>query len=185
MPQIEVRSIIEKVDSDKYTDRRIEITSDGGAIYNFSLSHISWVDFKIGGRLLFQQPLVGYYFAQFPTGHIRGPLTTLKGYRNNADFFQFLHWAQPALGPGVEILEPVTLLKMTYSDVLDQKKSYYVMISGGSETHLSEVSGKNLWVERKRDEQVNFPIDISKLKLQTTSSQKLALWKSKIAEAKE
>lgn len=32
MPQIEVRELIEKVNSDKYTDRRIEITSDGGPI---------------------------------------------------------------------------------------------------------------------------------------------------------
>ena len=185
MPQIEVRSLLEKVDSDKYTDRRIEVNSDGGAIYNFSLSRTSWIEFKVGNRLAFQQPLIGYYFAQFPTGHTRGPLTTLKGYRNNNDFFQFLQWVQHALGPDVEVSEPVTLLRMDYSDALKQQNVYYVLVSGGSQTHLSEVDGKKLWDSRMREEQTNLPVDISKLKVEAETLRELALWKSKLADAKK
>ena len=185
MPQIEVRTLLEKIDSDKYTDRRIEVTSDGGPIYNFKLSQTSWIEFKAGGRLVFQQPLVGYYFAEFPTGHVRGPLTTLKGYRNNEDFFQFLQWVQPVLGSNVEVLQPVTLLRMTFNDALKQQNVYYVLQSGGSETHLSEDAGTTLWDLRKKEEQTNFPIDISKLKVEAGISEKVALWKSKLAEARK
>ena len=48
MPQIEVRALLEKIDSDKYTDSRVEVASDGGPIYNFNLSRHSWIEFKAG-----------------------------------------------------------------------------------------------------------------------------------------
>lgn len=185
MPQIEVRALLEKIDSDNYTDRRIEVTSDGGPIYNFKMSRLSWIEFEVGKNVAYEQPLVGYYFAEFPTGHTRGPLTTLKGYRNNEAFFQFLQWAQPTLGHDVEVLQPVTLLRMTYNDALKQQNLYYVLVSGGSETHLSEDAGTKLWDRRNLEEQTNFPIDISKLKSESGSAEKVAIWKSKIAEARK
>lgn len=185
MPQIEVRALIEKIDSDKYTDRRIEISSDGGPLYNFQLTRLSWIEFKVGKKVAYQQPLVGYYFAEFPTGHTRGPLTTLRGHRNNEEFFRFLNWAQPVLGSDVDIPEPVTLLRMTYSDALQQENLYYVLVSGGSGTHLSADAGTKLWELRSKDEQTNFPLDISKLTSMSGLTEKVVIWKSKVAEARK
>ena len=185
MPQIEVRALLEKIDSEKYTDSRVEITSDGGPIYNFSLTRRSWIEFKVGKTIAYRQPLVGYYFAEYPTGHTKGPLTTLKGFRNNETFFDFLRWAQPTLGNDTEILQPVTLLRMTYNDALKQENLYYVLLSGGSETHLSKDTGAKLWDRRSEEELTNLSIDISQLKSESSVAEKLAIWKSKIAEARK
>jgi hypothetical protein len=182
MPQIEVRAMLEKINSDKYTDSRVEVTSDGGPIYNFKLSRLSWIEFKVGKAIAYHQPLVGYYFAEYATGHTKGPITTLKGFRNNEAFFDFLQWAQPVLGRDTEILQPVTLLRMTYTDALKQENLYYVLLSGGSGTHLSEESGAKLWDLKLEAERVNPPIDISQLKSESSVGEKLAIWKSKIAE---
>lgn len=185
MPHIEVRELLEKIDSDKYTDSRVEVTSDGGPIYNFNLSRRSWIEFKVGRTIAYRQPLVGYYFAEYPTGHTKGPLTTLKGFRNNEAFFDFLRWAQPALGSDTEILQPVTLLRMTYSDALKQENLNYVLLSGGSETHLSEDAGTKLWDRSSEEEKTNHPIDISQLKTESSVAERFAIWVSKIAEARK
>ncbi|TPQ27961.1 hypothetical protein [Methylomonas koyamae] len=185
MPQIEVRALLEKVDSDKYTDRHIEITSDGGPIYNFKLSRLSWIEFRVRDSIAYHQPFTGYYFSEYPTGHTKGALTTLKGYRNNEEFFQFLHWAKPALGGDVEILEPVTLLRMSYIDALKQENMYYVLVSGGNETHLAEDVGAKLWDTRSKMDESTQPVDISALKAESNITELVQLWKRKVAEAKK
>lgn len=185
MPQIEVRALLEKIDSDKYTDSRVEVTSDGGPVYNFNLSRLSWIEFKVGKTVAYYQPLVGYYFIEYSTGHTKSQLTTLKGFRNNEAFFDFLRWAQPALGGDTEILQPVTRLRMTYNDALKQENLYYVLLSGGNETHLSEDVGTKLWNLRSEEERTNLPIDISQLKTESSVAEKFAIWKSKIAEARK
>lgn len=184
MPQIEARVLLEKIDSDKYTDRRVEVTSDGGPIYNFSLSRLTWIEFKVDKTIAYHQPLVGYYFAEYATGHTKGPITTLRGFRNNEAFFDFLQWAQPKLGADVEILQPVTLLRMTYNDALKQDNLYYVLLSGGSVTHLSEAAGSKLWDLRLEEERTRPSIDISQLKNESSAAEKLSIWKSKIAEVR-
>lgn len=143
--QIEVRALLEKIDGDKYTDSRVEVTSDGGPIYNFNMTRRSWIEFKVGKTVAYRQPLVGYYFAEYRTGHTKGPIATLKGFRNNEAFFDFLRWAEPTLGSDTEILQPVTLLRMTYNDALKQESLNYALLSGGSVTHLSEDDGTKLW----------------------------------------
>lgn len=185
MPQIEVRALPEKIDSDKYTDSRVEVTSDGGPIYNFNMSRRSWIEFKVGKTVAYRQPLVGYYFAEYRTGHTKGPITTLKGVRNNEAFFDFLRWAEPTLGSDTEILQPVTLLRMTYNDALKQENLNYVLLSGGSVTHLSEDDGTKLWDRQSEEERTNLPIDISQLKTGSIAAEKLAIWKSEIAEARK
>lgn len=184
MPHIEVRALLEKVDSDKYTDRRIEVTSDGGPIYNFEISRLSWIEFRVGRKVAFEQPLIGYYVAEYPTGRTRGLLTTVKGYRNNEMYFQFLRWAQPILGNDVDISEPVTLMRMHYLDALKQENLYYVLVSGGSEIHLSEDAGTSLWTHQSREQKTDFPLDIYALKSESESAEWLNTWKTKIAEAR-
>jgi hypothetical protein len=46
MPQLEVRAILEKVESEKFSDRRLELTSDGGPIYNFSTDRLTTITLK-------------------------------------------------------------------------------------------------------------------------------------------
>lgn len=185
MPQIEVRTFLEKIESDKYTDSRVEVKSDGGPIYNFNTSYLSWIEFKVGRNIAYRQPLIGYYLIQHPTGHTKGLLTTLEGFRNHETFFGFLRWAQPVLGNDTEILPPVTLLRMTYNDALKQENIYYVLLSKGSETHLSEDAGAKLWELASKEGSTSIPVSISELKSESNVTEKLAIWKSKLAEARK
>lgn len=182
MPQIEVRALLEKINSDKFTDRRIEVTSDGGPIFNFNIERLSWIEFRVDSNVRYEQPIFGYYFSEFPTGHTHGLLSTIIGYRNNEEFFSFLEWAQPAIGNDVRISEPVTLLKMTYLDALKQHNILFVLVSGGSQIHLSEDTGKQLWERHSNQQKAIFPVDISKLKNKSEAISLLQTWKSKLVE---
>ena len=146
MPQIEVRALLEKVDSDKFTDRRIEIFSDGGPIYNLRVEHLTWIEFRINGKSALEEPLNGYYFAAYPTGRIHGPVYTLKGYKNNEIYFEFQHWARSALFSGVEIGEPITLLRIQYRDAMKHDCIEFIQIRGGTELHLEQREGELLWI---------------------------------------
>lgn len=182
MPQIEVRALLEKVNSDKFTDRRIEVASAGGPIFNFNMERLSWIEFREGGNVKYEQPIYGYYFSEFPTGHTHGLISTIKGYRNNEDFIAFLEWAQPAMGFGVQISEPVTLLKMTFLDSFKQQNVLFVLVSGGSEIYLSEDAGKQLWERHSSQEKALIPVDLSKLKSKPETIALLQSWKSKLVE---
>lgn len=150
MPQVEVRSVIEKIDSDKYTDRRIEISSDGGPVYNFQVDHLSWAEFRDGGKVVLEEPLVGYYFASYPTGHVRGTLYTITGFRNNQRFFDFLEWSRSALPGGIEVGQPVTVLRIGYVDALKRSNTEYVKVTGGRALYLSIEEGERIWDTQSR-----------------------------------
>lgn len=145
MPQVEVRSVIEKIDSDKYTDFRIEISSDGGPVYNFQVNHLSWIEFRHGRKVVLEEPLVGYYFASYPTGRVRGTLYTITGFRNNQRFFDFLEWSSSAFPEGIELSQPVTVLRIGYVDALKRSNTEYVKVTGGGALYLSTEEGKRIW----------------------------------------
>lgn len=182
MPQIEVRSLLEKVNSDKYTDRRIEITSDGGPIINFNLERRSWIDFRVGNKVRYQQPISGYFFAEYPTHRIHGLIDTITCYQNHQDFSDFEDWAQPALGFGVQISEPVTLLKMTYVDTFKRNNNLFVLVSGGSVLQLSESTGKEIWDNQSIQAEAKSPVDLSHLKNKSEAASLLKTWKLNLAE---
>ena len=185
MPQIEVRTFLEKTDSDNYTDRRIEVTSDGGPIYNFELSRLSWIEFRVDKRVAYEQPIIGYYVVGYPTGRTRGTLTTIEGHRNHEYFIRFLGWAQPLLGADVEISEPLTLMRMRYLDAFKQAKISYVLIDGSSNTYLSDEAGEQLWTRRTREQQTTTPLGMDELKSNIESADEINTWKSKVAEARK
>jgi hypothetical protein len=172
MPQIEVRTLIEKVDSDKYTDRRIEITSDGGPIHNFRLEHVTWIEFRVGRKIALREALNGYFFAEYPMGRTRGTLDTLKGYRNNELFFQFLDWRRAALPAGIDVGEPVTLLRLSYRDALKRENTEFVQVAGGTETHMSEEEGVRLWSSAPQKTLAPRTLDINDL----ASEEKATMW---------
>lgn len=184
MPQIEVRTFLDKIDSQNYTDRRIEVTSDGGPIYNFELSRLSWIEFRVDKRVAYEQPIIGYYVVGYPTGRTRGTLTTIEGHRNHEYFIRFLGWVKPLLGADVEISEPLTLMRMHYLDAFKQAKISYVLIDGSSKTYLSDEAGEQLWNRRTREQQATTPLGIDELKYNVGSVDEVNLWKSKIAEAR-
>lgn len=182
MPQIEVRALLEKVDSDKFTDRRIEITSDGGPIYNLQIDRRTWIELRVGRAVVYEQPLTGYYFAEFPTGRTKGALTTIKGYSNNQDFIAFLEWLRPALGAEVEVPEPISLLRISFRDALKQDNVEYVQVAGGSETHMSVEIGQKLWDRHLEDEKAKLHVDISVLDSEAKAAKWVAIWKARIRE---
>ena len=185
MPQIEVRTFLERINGDNYTDRRIEVTSDGGPIYNFELSRLSWIEFRVDKRIAYEQPIIGYYVVGYPTGRTRGTLVTIERHRNNEYFIRFLGWAQPLLGADVEISEPLTLMRMHYLDAFKQAKISYVLIDGSSKTHLSDEAGEQLWNRRMREQQTTTPLGIDQLRSNIGSADEINTWKSKIAEARK
>ena len=185
MPQIEVRTFLERINGNNYTDRRIEVTSDGGPIYNFELSRLSWIEFRVDKRIAYEQPIIGYYVVGYPTGRTRGTLVTIERHRNNEYFIRFLRWAQPLLGADVEISEPLTLMRMHYLDAFKQAKISYVLIDGSSKTHLSDEAGEQLWNRRMREQQTTTPLGIDQLRSNIGSADEINTWKSKIAEARK
>ena len=185
MPQIEVRTFLERINGNNYTDRRIEVTSDGGPIYNFELSRLSWIEFRVNKRIAYEQPIIGYYVVGYPTGRTRGTLVTIERHRNNEYFIRFLGWAQPLLGADVEISEPLTLMRMHYLDAFKQAKISYVLIDGSSKTHLSDEAGEQLWNRRMREQQTTTPLGIDQLRSNIGSADEINTWKSKIAEARK
>jgi hypothetical protein len=72
MPQLEVRTVLEKVDSDNFTDRRLELTSDGGPIYNFATDRLTTFALKKNETMFLEQPILGYYAVTYNTGRIKG-----------------------------------------------------------------------------------------------------------------
>ena len=98
MPQLEVRVVTEKVESDVFTDQRLKITSDGGPVYNFSSARLTWFELRQGSEVRLAQPLTGYFTATFGTGRIKGDLQTIVGHRNNLEFVDFARYAEATLG---------------------------------------------------------------------------------------
>lgn len=145
MPQIEVRALLEKVDSDKFTDRRIEITSDGGPVHNLQIDHVTWIEFRVAGKVVLREALNGYYFAGYPTGRARGAVHTLKGYKNNELYSTFNDWAASVLPRGIEVAQPITILRIAYRDALKRDNVEFVQVAGGTETKLSDSDGQRIW----------------------------------------
>jgi len=182
MPQLEVRSLLEKADdnSEKFTDRRIEITSDGGPVYNLKVDRYTWFELRIGRKAMFQQPLVGYYFAAYPTSHTKGATYTLKGHRNHEAFIAFAKWARGVLGQNVDLSEPITLLRISYRDALKRDDVEFVRVSGGSEVYLSEDDGQKLWQQRTENEKLDRAIDIIDLVSAQAANEWITIWKAKL-----
>jgi hypothetical protein len=172
MPQLEVRALLEKVDSRKFTDRRIEISSEGGPIYNLRIDHVTWIEFRVGGRTVLREALNGYYFAGYPTARTRGALHTIKGHKNNEIYSAFLDWARSALPYGVDIAQPVTLLRLSYRDALKRDNVEFVKIEGDTETHISQEDGERLWIAKPPKTMEPRMLDINDLE----SQEKAATW---------
>lgn len=145
MPQIEVRTLLEKVDSDKFTDRSIEITSDGGPVRNLQIDHVTWIEFHVSNKVVLREALNGYYFAGYSTGRARGAVYTLKGYKNNEIYSTFQDWAKPVLHRWVEVASPTTILRIAYRDALKRDNVEFVQVAGGTVTQLSDLDGQQIW----------------------------------------
>jgi hypothetical protein len=183
MPQLEVRALLEKVDSDKFTDRRIEITSDGGPVHNLLIEHFTWIEFRAGGKVALREPLNGYYFAGYPSGRTRGLLYTIKGYRNNQVYFDFLEWARHALPSGLEISQPTTLLRISYRDALKRENTEFVHLVRGSETHLSMEEGQRMWSTKLQKSLDPRMLDINDLETQQKAVAWVNAWRPVLTKA--
>lgn len=176
MPQIEVRALLEKVDSDKFTDRRIEITSDGGPVYNFQVARLTWIEFRFRGKTVLREALNGYYFASYSTSRTRGALHTIKGHKNNEIYSKFLDWSRSALPSEIEVSQPVTLLEISYRDTLKRDNLEFVQITGGTETHLSEAEGRRLWGEKPPTVLTPHVLDIDDLQTPERAARWVKAW---------
>lgn len=149
MPQVQVRAPLEKVDSDKYTDQILEITSDGGPIYNFGADRVSWFEARLGKQVVYERLLTGYFFADYPTGQIKGDLQLTRGHRNNEKYIAFAQHVEKAVGDGLEISRPRTLLRLSYTDALKKPGVDYFIVDGGTTRRLAGDAGESMWRERK------------------------------------
>lgn len=179
MPQIEVRTYLEKTEGEKYSDRRIQITSDGGPIYNFEVEHLTWFDLRMGKKVIIQQPLSGYYFAEYLTGRTKGELSVIVGHRNHQAFLNFSMWARDILGSGVDMSEPNTLLRIGYRDALKNDNVEFVKVVGGSQFYLTQDNGLNLWQQQTENQKINISVDMDSLTDAKSANQWLSVWKRK------
>lgn len=150
MPQLEVRAVLEKVDSDVYTDRHLELTSDGGPIYNFSTDRITTFALKKGRTTFLEQPLIGYYAATDNTGRIKGEVQKIIGQRNHKKFTDLERAIELALPSDVTVSPLATLMKATYTDSLRKENDEYFLILGGSVQRLEQSEGKSQWERMKQ-----------------------------------
>lgn len=183
MPQLEVRALLEKVESDKYTDSRIEITSDGGPVNNLSVNLTTWIEFRASGKVVLREPLNGYYIAQYPTGRTKGALYTIKGFRNNQIYLEFLDWAQRVLPFGVEVSPPITLLKLSYLDALKKENTDFVQLVGGSERLLSTSEGQRLSNTLPQKSLAPRLLDINDLKTEQKAADWIKIWRPVLTKA--
>lgn len=177
MPQLEVLTLLEKVDSDKFTDRRIEITSDGGPVHNLRVEHVTWIEFRAGAKVVLREALSGYYFAAYRTGRTRGSIYTLKGHKNNEIYSNFYDWGRTALPAGVEVGQPVTLLRLSYRDALKREHSEFVQVVGGTETHMSEEDGFKLWNSKPPKTLDPRMLDINDLQTEEKAAMWVQVWR--------
>jgi hypothetical protein len=150
MPQVQVRALLEKVDSDKYTAQRLEITSDGGPVYNFHADRVTWFQAGQGKQLLFERPLIGYFLENHPTGQIKGELQLTTAYKNHEKYLAFARGIESALGGGVDVSRPKTLLRLSYTNVLKNSEIDYFLVDGGTTRRLALDEGERMWQDRKK-----------------------------------
>jgi hypothetical protein len=177
MPQIEVRTLLEKTDGEKYSDRRIQITSDGGPIYNFEVDRLTWFELRVGAKVIIQQPLSGYYFTEYPTGRTKGEVSVIGGHKNHQAFLNFARWARDILGSGVDMSEPNTLLRISYRDALKHDSVEFVKVVGGSQFYLSQDDGLKLWQQQTENQKVNRGVDMDSLTDAKAADEWLSVWK--------
>lgn len=176
-PQIQVRSRIEKIDSDKFTDRRLEISNEGGPIYNFRSERLTWIVMtpsaipqKPGSEI--EQVMHGYYSASFPTGNIKGELETIVGHRNNEKLFSIINTLQHEFPGKWQIAQPQTLLHISYEDSLKEVNNEYFLVDSGSVRRLSSQAGISELERAKKIEKARRPIDLDQLR----TSEQLKAW---------
>jgi len=167
-PQIQVRSRIEKIDSDKFTDRRIEISNEGGPVYNFRSERLTGVVMtpatiprKPGTEI--EQTMYGYYAASFPTGNIKGELETIVGHRNNTKFFFIVDSFHDDFSAKWEISQPKTILHISYEDSLKEINDEYFLVDSGSVLRLTNEAGQTEWERARRIEKNQRPVDLDQL----------------------
>jgi len=149
-PQLQVRAPLERGDDGKFADRRLEIVSDGGPVYNLTTERHTWFDVMTPGHAPVSVALEGYWFAVSETGRIKGEVLAMTGHRNHAKFVALADSAKAALNPCYELGRPTTLLRVTYVDSLRQSAIDYYLVEHGSVTRLSEERGSALWAEKPR-----------------------------------
>jgi hypothetical protein len=183
MPQLEVRALLEKLDSDKFTDHRIEISSDGGPVHNLRIEHISWIDFLVDRKVVLTEALIGYYFAGHPTGRTRGALYTLKGHKNNEIYGKFYDWRQAVIPRGVEVSQPVTLIRLEYRDALKRDQLEFVQVEGGVVKHLSDDEGLRLWNAKPQKTLPPRTLDINDLQTEERAAAWVKGWRPILQKA--
>lgn len=163
-PQIEVRSLLDKkYDSEKYNERNIIVVSDGGPVYNFNSERLTWLEVRQNGKTKFKQDLIGFYYASQRTGKIKGELEIISGFKNHEKFINFLDATRSKLLSGYELIQPQTIINITYTDSLKNNISEYIHIDGGRINHLSDSDGEALWVEQLKIRSLRKSADIDKL----------------------
>lgn len=184
MPQIEVRALLEKTDGEKYSDRRIKITSDGGPIFNLEVDRLTWFELFVGAKVVIRQPLSGYYFAEYSTGRTKGEVNAIGGYKNHQAFLSFAGWIKDALGSGVDISEPNTLLRISYRDALKRDNVEFVKVVGGRQSYLSREDGLKLWQQQIENEKVNRTVDMDSLVDVKAAEEWVKVWKMKATQVR-
>lgn len=162
-PQIEVRSLIERRDSDFYTDRRLVISSDGGPIYNYSADRETWFEIRQGGKSVFEQPLNGYFHSSFPTSRIKGEVETIIGYKNNEKFISFDKQAQKLLPEGYVLADPQSLLVVSYRDAFRKATTEYFFVDGGTVIRLDNSDGEARWKRARENKGARQAVDLDQL----------------------
>jgi hypothetical protein len=184
MPQIEVRSLLERRDSEFYTDRRLVISSDGGPIYDYSTDRETWFDIRRGGKSIFEQPLNGYFHSSFPTSRIKGEVETIIGYKNNEKFISFDKQARKLLPEGCELANPKSLLAVSYRDAFRKATTEYFFIDGGAVVRLEPSDGEARWKQAKEIQATHQAIDLDSLSAESAVADWARFISPKLSAAK-
>lgn len=150
-PQIEVQSPLlkENPEADRFTDRHILISSDGGPVKNFDSEQITWLEVGKYGEPVFSQPLNGYFHSTFRTGRQKGELETIVGHRNHQKFIALGDAAKRFFKDGLGVEGPKSLLMVSYRDIFGKDQREYFFISHGTTILLNSDDGAKRWQEMR------------------------------------
>lgn len=176
MPQLQVSVIQKKDGTDYVSDQRIEISSEGGPIYNFYTEQITWFSINKNGKVILEQPLDGYFSSVHHTGKIKGEIQTISDYRNYKKYTNLQNTIDSMLSPEVNLSSPITIIKATYTDSMYKANEEYFLIIGSNVQRLRQSEILSSWSNATQIKKNNSAISIDII----SKPEEFAVWVKRI-----
>ena len=162
-PQVEVRVLLNKRENEKYSDKSISISSDGGPIFNFKSDWRTWFVVRTPEDINCEQPILHYYFTVSNSGRSKGDIQQIESLNNYEQFSEFMRYSRRYMMRGQTIAEPSTILKIEYTDSLRSSNRDYFFIRGDNVRWLDFEIGEKEWVRVTQDNLSIPPIALGEL----------------------